>query len=94
MTLFSGVTFADYSPKSFAYTPPSACRGPWGKVVLEGDFAVTAGNQFDRTANVWIGGANVFFGTTPEPSAPPGGPWHVERDVGHDYAALRQGAGG
>ncbi len=87
VTLFSGQTFADYSAKPFTYTPPAACRGPWAKVVLEGDFAVTAGNQFDRTANVWIGGANVYFGTTPEPSASAGRSWHVERDV-TDYAAL------
>ena len=24
--------------------------------------------QFDRTAEIWIGGANVYFGTTAEPS--------------------------
>jgi len=87
VTLFSGLTFADYSPKSFAYTPPQACPGPWAKVVLEGDFAVSAGNQFDRTANVWIGGTNVYFGTTPEPSSSAGRSWHVERDV-TDYASL------
>jgi hypothetical protein len=87
VTLFSGLTFADYTPKSFAYAPPQACPGPWAKVVIEGDFAVSAGNQFDRTANVWIGGANVYFGTTPEPSASAGHSWHVERDV-TDYSAL------
>jgi hypothetical protein len=87
VTLFSGLSFADYSPKSFAYAPPQACPGPWAKVVIEGDFAVSAGNQFDRTANVWIGGANVYFGTTPEPSASGGHSWHVERDV-TDYTAL------
>jgi hypothetical protein len=85
--LFAGVTFADYSPKSFAYAPPSACPGPWAKVVLDGDFAVSAGRQFDRTANVWIGGANVYFGTTPEPSSSGGQSWHVERDL-TDYAPL------
>jgi hypothetical protein len=87
VSLFSGLTFADYSPKSFSYAPPRACAGPWAKVVFEGDFAVSAGNQFDRTANVWVGGANVYFGTTPEPSSSAGHTWHVERDV-TDYAAL------
>ncbi len=87
VTLFSGLTFEDYSPKSFAYAPPQGCQGPWAKVVLEGDFAVSAGNQFDRTANIWIGGANVYFGTTPEPAAAAGHTWHVERDV-TDYTAL------
>ena len=85
--LFSGLTFADYSPKPFAYAPPPGCAGPWAKVVLEADFAVSAGVQFDRTANVWIGGANVYFGTTPEPSRSGGRSWHVERDL-TDYAPL------
>jgi hypothetical protein len=87
VALFSGFTFADYSPKPFAYAPPAACPGPWAKVVLTGDFAVSAGVQFDRTANVWIGGANVYFGTTPEPSSGAGRSWHVERDL-TDYAPL------
>jgi hypothetical protein len=87
VTLFSGDTFADYTPKPFTYAPPSSCPGPWAKVVLDADFAVTAGRQFDRTANVWIGGTNVFFGTTPEPSRTVSPSWHVERDL-TDYAAL------
>jgi hypothetical protein len=85
--LFTGQTFTDYSPKSFSYAPAAACPGPWAKVVFEADFAITAGNQFDRTANVWIGGANVYFGTTPEPSARTARTWHVERDL-TDYTAL------
>ena len=87
VTLFSNVAFADYSPKSFSYTPPAACQGPWAKVVLSADFAVTAGRQFDRTAKIWIGGANVYFGTTAEPSGSVARSWHVERDL-TDYSAL------
>ncbi|HWE28224.1 MAG TPA: peptide-N4-asparagine amidase, partial [Polyangia bacterium] len=87
VTLFSGVAFADYSPKSFSYAPPAECKGPWAKVVLNADFAVSAGRQFDRTANIWIGGANVYFGTTSEPSSTLARSWHVERDV-TDYSAL------
>lgn len=93
VTLFEGVTFADFSGKSFGYTPPSDCPGPWEKIVLEGDFAVSAGRQFDRTANLWLGGVNIFFGTTPEPSRDDIAPllgertWHVERDL-TDYAPL------
>jgi hypothetical protein len=87
VTLFSNVAFADFSPKSFAYAPPANCPGPWEKIVFNADFNVTAGRQFDRTANVWIGGTNVYFGTTSEPSRTVARSWHVERDL-TDYAAL------
>lgn len=85
--LFSHLTFADFSPKPFAYAPPAACPGPWAKVVLEADFAVSAGRQFDRTAEIAIGHVNVYYGTTPEPSRTLGPTWHVERDL-TDYSAL------
>jgi hypothetical protein len=52
---------------------------------------VTAGRQFDRTANVWIGGVNVYFGTTAEPSRAVARSWHVERDL-TDYQALLRSA--
>lgn len=87
VNLFSGVEFADFSGKQFTYTPPADCPGPWAKVVLEGDFNITAGRQFDRTANIWIGDVNVYFGTTPEPSATVARSWHVESDL-TDYSAL------
>lgn len=87
VTLFSNVAFADFSPKLFTFTPPSACPGPWAKVVLEADFSIQAGRQFDRTANIWIGGANVYFGTTSEPSRTVARSWHIERDL-TDYTAL------
>ncbi len=82
--LFTDLKFADFSPKFFAYAPPAACPGPWRKVVLEADYSVEAGRQFDRTATLWIGGANVYFGTTAEPSRPPNPvarAWHIERDL-------------
>ncbi|HLJ85275.1 MAG TPA: peptide-N4-asparagine amidase [Candidatus Angelobacter sp.] len=85
--LFTAITFADFSPKPFSVTPPAQCPGPWAKVVLEADFSITAGLQFDRTANIWIGGTNVYFGTTSEPSGATGRSWHVERDL-TDYSAL------
>ncbi len=85
--LFSNVRFADFSPKSFSYAPPADCPGPWAKVVFEGDFSVTAGRQFDRTANIWIGGTNIYFGTTAEPSRGVSPSWHVERDL-TDYTGL------
>jgi hypothetical protein len=61
--------------------------GPWAKVVLEVDFAVTAGRQFDRTAQIAIGHVNVYYGTTAEPSRTVSPSWHVERDL-TDYSAL------
>ena len=73
--------FADYNPKPITYTPPSACPGPWAKVVFTADFTVTAGRQFDRTASFYIGHANIFYGTTAEPRAALSPSWHVERDV-------------
>ncbi|HEU4735070.1 MAG TPA: peptide-N4-asparagine amidase [Kofleriaceae bacterium] len=85
--LFANLTFADFSPKLFEYAPPTACPGPWAKVVLAADFAVTAGRQFDRTASIWIGGASVYFGTTAEPSRTVSPSWHVESDL-TDYGAL------
>ena len=85
--LFSGYAFADFSGKPFSYAPPADCPGPWAKVVLEADFSIDAGRQFDRTANIWIGGANVYFGTTAEPSKTVARSWHVESDL-TDYSAL------
>ncbi|MFY9823456.1 MAG: peptide-N4-asparagine amidase [Thermoanaerobaculia bacterium] len=85
--LYSNFQFADFTPKPFTYTPAAGCPGPWAKVVLEADFSCTAGRQFDRTAEIAIGHANVYFGTTSEPSASVSPSWHVERDL-TDYSPL------
>ena len=84
--LFSNFTFADFNAKTFSYAPPGG-SGPWAKIVLVGDFSITAGNQFDRTGEISIGYTNVYFGTTPEPSSNFGPTWHFERDL-TDYGAL------
>lgn len=84
--LFTQQGFNDFTDKSFAYTPPAGCAGPYAKIVFVSDFSVTAGRQFDRTLFVAIGGLNVFFGTTQEPSALVSPAWHLERDL-TDYAA-------
>jgi Peptide N-acetyl-beta-D-glucosaminyl asparaginase amidase A len=89
--LFSHVTFADFSPKPFTYAPPAGCPGPWAKVVLEGDFSVTAGRQFDRTAQIAVGHVNIYYGTTPEPSRTVSPTWHFERDL-TDYSPLFRAA--
>jgi hypothetical protein len=79
--LFNNLEFADFNPKSFSYTPPSSCPGPWAKVVFTADFTVTAGRQFDRTAAFYLGHASIYYGTTAEPRKMLSPSWHVERDV-------------
>lgn len=91
VTLFNNFAFADFSPKPFSFAPPAGCPGPWAKVVLNADFSIQAGRQFDRTAEIWIGGVNVYFGTTSEPSGAVARSWHIERDL-TDYSALLSSA--
>jgi len=79
--LFQNLEFADYTPKTYSFTPPESCPGPWSKVVFTADFTVTAGRQYDRTAAFYLGHANIFYGTTAEPRATLSPSWHVERDV-------------
>jgi hypothetical protein len=79
VTLFENLEFADYNTKDFTYTP--SCPGPWAKVVFTADFTVTAGTQYDRTGEFFLGGANIYFGTTAEPDTTLSPSWHVERDV-------------
>jgi hypothetical protein len=87
VTLYQQLKFADFSPKSFTYNPPAACPGPWAKVILEANFSINQGRQFDRTANIWIGPTNIYFGTTAEPSHNVARHWHVERDL-TDYSPI------
>jgi Peptide N-acetyl-beta-D-glucosaminyl asparaginase amidase A len=89
--LLTNEEFADFNTKNFSYTPPAACQGPWARVVLAADFTVTAGRQFDRTAQFYLGGANIYFGTTSEPRAALSPSWHVERDV-TDLSAIFKSA--
>jgi len=85
--LFSGASFYDFNVENFTYTPPSACPGPWAKVVLESDINLNAGIQYDRTANFWLGPVNIYFGTTAEPSPNEGPSWHIESDL-TDYSSI------
>ena len=100
VTLFANLLFEPHGnaaamnaePDQWQFDPPAACPGPWAKVVLEADFAVTAGRQYDRTASIWLDGVNLYFGTTREPSAHDAPQWHVERDL-TQYASLFQKSG-
>ena len=85
--LFQNLDFSDFNPKFFTYTPPSDCPGPWAAVIIEADWSVDAGRQFDRTAEIWIGGANVYFGTTAEPSHDVERSWHTESNL-TEYSPL------
>lgn len=92
VTLFQNVSFNNFDSHPFNYA--ATCRGPWQRVVLEADFSVNAGRQFDRTGHISLGGVNLWTGTTQEPSATVAPSWHVERDL-TDYAPLfaQSGAG-
>ena len=99
VTLFADEAFDDHGdgssmaarPHRFDYAPPMGCGERWGKVVLEADFSVPAGRQFDRTVALWLGGVNLYFGTTLEPEPDVAQHWRVERDLS-DYAALFRSA--
>ncbi len=90
--LFNDLSFTDFNTRPYSYAPPIGCGMRWSKVVLEADFSVTSGRQFDRTATLWLDGVNLYFGTTQEPSAAVSPSWHVERDL-TDYSALLRQAG-
>lgn len=91
VSLFQNQAFADFNAKSFSYTPPANCPGPWSKVVFTADFTVTAGRQFDRTAQFYLGHVNLYYGTTAEPRSTLSPSWHVEREV-TDLASLFKNA--
>ena len=79
--LFNEFQFVNFNYQTFSYAPPAGCPGPWAKVVFTADFTVSAGNQYDRTAAFYLGHANLYYGTTAEPSSTLSPSWHVERDV-------------
>ncbi|MGH8124444.1 MAG: peptide-N4-asparagine amidase, partial [Rhodanobacteraceae bacterium] len=95
VTLLSREAFDDHGdassmaarPHPFRFVPPAGCGDGWNKVVLDIDFSVPAGRQFDRTATLWLGGVNLYFGTTVEPEPGLAQHWRVTRDL-TDYASL------
>jgi len=87
VTLYTGFVFDNFNAQSFNYAPPADCPGPWAAVILEANFSISAGIQYDRTANIWIGPTNVYFGTTSEDAPHQPRNWHVERDL-TDYSSI------
>ena len=87
VTLLTNQAFANFNNETFNFTPPADCPGPWAKVIFTGDLSIQAGNQFDRTAFVFFGGVNIYYGTTAEPLQSQTNTWHVERDL-TDYGSL------
>jgi hypothetical protein len=81
---------ADGSPRFYegTLTPPKACPGPWAKVVMDQTVTVS-GRQYDRIGDLRIGGAEVWWGTTEEPSGEGRRPitYHFDKDL-TPYAAL------
>jgi hypothetical protein len=94
VTLFARKVFKNFSDKTFSYTPPADCPGPWAKVVFNFDVRVTKGIQYDRTAILWVDGAVIYFGTTSEPSPNLAPHWRVARDVTDVSALFKQSSTG
>ena len=87
VVLFQHDRFDDFNPRTFSYTPPAACPAPWAKVILVGNFSVSKGIQYDRTANIWLGPTNIYFGTTSEPDPSDSRHWQIQRDL-TDYSSI------
>ncbi|MCX3062350.1 peptide-N4-asparagine amidase [Streptomyces beihaiensis] len=66
-------------PYETTLAPPADCRGPWNKVVLDWSGSVK-GRQYDRLAGVFLGGAEIFRTSTPEPDDD-GVTWSVAKDI-------------
>ncbi|WP_343244898.1 peptide-N4-asparagine amidase [Streptomyces sp. SID14478] len=66
-------------PYETTLAPPAACEGPWNKVVLDWSGSVK-GRQYDRLAGVFLGGAELFRTSTPEPDDD-GITWSVAKDI-------------
>ncbi len=84
--LLTGATFGA-DAVSYTYSPPSACPGPWAKVVLVMNISLNKGVQYDRSGELFMGGVPLWFGTTAEPRATLAPSWTFQKDV-TDYTAV------
>lgn len=73
-----------------SYTPPSSCPAPWSKIVLQVNFNVTAGRQYDRLGAIWLGNAEIFRTSTAEPYKTFGPVWQVQKDVSQYWYILTE----
>ncbi len=87
VTLFAN-TVGGGNSVAFNYAPPPACPGPWAKVIFSAKIGLDKGIQYDRTGTVFLGGVNLWFGTTAEPTPSIAPHWQFERDVTDDTAIL------
>ncbi len=85
--LVTDAQFTNFNNFNYTFTPPSACPGPWAKVVLSMDLSLNSGVQFDRTGQLFMNGVPLWFGTTAEPRATLAPRWRFQRDL-TDYTAL------
>ncbi|TKY56899.1 Peptide-N4-(N-acetyl-beta-glucosaminyl)asparagine amidase A [Spatholobus suberectus] len=69
----------DSPPYTTPYIPPSRCSAPWSRVVLR-LHARCKGEQYDRIAAIWLGGAELLRTSTAEPTDS-GIFWNVRKDV-------------
>ncbi|KAK7320578.1 hypothetical protein VNO77_30193 [Canavalia gladiata] len=69
----------DSPPFTTPYMPPPRCPSPWSRVVLH-FHARCKGEQYDRIAAIWLGGAELFRTSTAEPTES-GIFWTVRKDV-------------
>jgi hypothetical protein len=87
VTLFSNDVFGANN-LDFSYAPPTGCPGPWAKVILTVNIGLDKGIQYDRSGLIWLGGVNIWFGTTSEPTPTVAPSWSIQKDVTDDTALL------
>ncbi|KDP44716.1 hypothetical protein JCGZ_01216 [Jatropha curcas] len=75
-------------PYTVPYDPPTGCPAPWLRVALEFR-ANSRGDQYDRIAGLWLGGAELLRTSTAEPTES-GIYWSVRKDITRYSYLLKQ----